>query len=313
MTPDAAINALARAQLGLFTRAQARAAGATDAFLQRRVGKHLYRSLHRGVYAVTSVPASWHQEVLAVCLSRREIVAARRTAAALWELPGFSPGPLEFCSLHNVRSRDRIRIRRVGVLPIADVVPVGPIRATSATRTIIDLSSDADAAQLEAALDEARRRGLTSLAYLQRRLEDLVGRTNIRAGIVRDLLEDRSARSAAAESVLETKAIQLLRRSGLPAPQRQHEIWADGALVARVDLAYPHQKIAVEVDGYEHHSAKQQWERDLLRRNRLEAAGWRVLHVTAQQLRSHQETFIETLRHTLEVENGRQLPLGDSW
>jgi very-short-patch-repair endonuclease len=312
MTPEAAINEIARSQFGLFTRAQAVEKGATDTFLQRRVARQVYRHVRRGVYAVDAVAPSWHQRVLAVCLSRIEVVAARRTAAALWEMPGFPAGPLEFCSVRNVRSRDGINVRRVRALPTGHVARVGPIPATSPTRTILDLSSEVTPARLETVLDYALRRGLTSVRYLRRGVENLAGQVNIRASVVLHLLHDRSVSTPAAESPLETKAIQALRRSGLPEPVHQHEIWNDGAFVARVDLAYPPQRIAIEVDGYEYHSAKQDWERDLVRRNALEGAGWRVLHVTDQQLRSHRQSFVEAIRHCLEAQNGRQLSLDDS-
>jgi very-short-patch-repair endonuclease len=312
MTPDAAINTLALTQFGLFTRAQAVQRGATDMFLKRRVNRQLYRGVRRGVYAVTSVPPSWHQDVLAVCLGRTGTFAATRTAAALWELPGFRPGPLEFCSVRNVRSADRVRIRRVMTMAGGQVARVGPIPTTSATRTILDLSTEVEPAKLETALDHALRRGLTSIEFLARSLEDLFGQAKIRSSVVRGLLETRSAMGRPPESPLETRVIQLLRRHGLPPPVPQHEI-RQASFLARVDLAYPNEQVAIEVDGYEFHSGRRQWERDLIRRNTLEAAGWRVLHVTAEQVRTNSQRVVATVRQVLQERNGRQLSLDDSY
>jgi hypothetical protein len=313
MSPEAAINALARTQFGLFTRAQALQSGASDMFLRRRVEKRVYRDLRRGVYGVTAVPRSWHQEVLAVCLGRKDTFAATRTAAALWELAGFSPGPLEFCSVRNVRSDGRLKIRRVLYLAPGHISRVGPIPATSATRTILDLSSEVSATEVEIALDHALRRGLTSVEYLTRSLEQLAGRARIRTDVVRELLEARScAGNRPPESPLETRVIQLLGRHGLPPPVTQHEIRTQASFVARVDLAYPHEQVAIEVDGYAFHAGRRQWERDLVRRNALEAAGWLVLHVTDEQLRRNPRHVVATISRARQGRNGRQLSPGDS-
>lgn len=86
------------------------------------------------------------------------------------------------------------------------------------------------------------------------------------------------------ESVLETRLSRLLADSGLPHPERQLEIRDKGRLVARVDLAYPRARFAIEADGYVYHSSHAAWRRDRVRRNALTALGWRVLHVTWKDL-----------------------------
>lgn len=58
----------------------------------------------------------------------------------------------------------------------------------------------------------------------------------------------------------------------------------DGRFVARVDLLYPTWKVVVEYDG-SHHLERDQWQRDLLRREALERLGYRVVVVTAADLR----------------------------
>jgi very-short-patch-repair endonuclease len=53
--------------------------------------------------------------------------------------------------------------------------------------------------------------------------------------------------------------------------------------VARVDLAYPELRLAIEYDGA-WHDERGQFTKDRRRLNRLAAAGWTVLHVTAADL-----------------------------
>lgn len=56
------------------------------------------------------------------------------------------------------------------------------------------------------------------------------------------------------DSLLETLAVQLIRRAGLPAPVRQYQVRdpKTGRIVARCDLAWPEFGIFVELDGQQH-------------------------------------------------------------
>jgi very-short-patch-repair endonuclease len=54
-------------------------------------------------------------------------------------------------------------------------------------------------------------------------------------------------------------------------------------LIGRVDFAYPELKIAIEYDGL-WHAEPGQFAKDRSRLNRLFAAGWRVIFVTAVDL-----------------------------
>ena len=57
----------------------------------------------------------------------------------------------------------------------------------------------------------------------------------------------------------------------------------DGRHLARVDFAWPQQRLALEYDGVWHGEAGQ-FRRDRQRLNRLTSAGWRVIFVTAADL-----------------------------
>ncbi len=72
--------------------------------------------------------------------------------------------------------------------------------------------------------------------------------------------------------------------AGLPRPVVQYVIERNGAFLARVDLAWPQQRVAVEYDGL-WHAAEEQIHYDRRRLNKLLGADWLVLHVTAKRLR----------------------------
>ncbi|MFN2614759.1 MAG: endonuclease domain-containing protein [Actinomycetota bacterium] len=97
------------------------------------------------------------------------------------------------------------------------------------------------------------------------------------------------------ESVLETRLLRLMKVHRLPPPSLQHRVRA-GSSVARVDFAYPELKLAIEADGYRHHSRPVDWERDRRRRNRLTEAGWHVVHVTWNDLVQRPEEVILQIR-----------------
>jgi very-short-patch-repair endonuclease len=87
-----------------------------------------------------------------------------------------------------------------------------------------------------------------------------------------------------AESPPESHLRVHLVLAGLPAPVAQFTVLANGYFVARVDLAWPAHKLAVEYDG-RWHADRGQLHRDRARLRALTAAGWRVLHVTSEDLR----------------------------
>jgi G:T-mismatch repair DNA endonuclease (very short patch repair protein) len=87
-----------------------------------------------------------------------------------------------------------------------------------------------------------------------------------------------------AESPQETRLRLLLHRAGLPAPVAQFRIFDAEGLVARADFAYPERRLAIEYDGL-WHAEPGQFAKDRKRLNRLSAAGWRVIFVTAADLR----------------------------
>jgi hypothetical protein len=83
-----------------------------------------------------------------------------------------------------------------------------------------------------------------------------------------------------AESPMETRLRLLLVLAGLPRPKPQHVVSdASDRFVARLDLAYPTEMVAVEYDGSFHWKQRRADDR---RRDALRALGWTVLVVSAE-------------------------------
>lgn len=86
------------------------------------------------------------------------------------------------------------------------------------------------------------------------------------------------------DSPKETETRLLIIAAGLPEPVLQHEVYDRRRFIARIDLAYPELKIAIEYEGDGHRSSKEQWRRDIERQRELEDRGWIVIRLTQLDL-----------------------------
>jgi very-short-patch-repair endonuclease len=76
---------------------------------------------------------------------------------------------------------------------------------------------------------------------------------------------------------------EALRKGNVPLPQTQ--VWVTTRRGRRrVDFAYPHLRLSIEVDGWTDHGTRQAFESDRTRQNELVELGWKVLRFTWLQL-----------------------------
>jgi len=298
---DIRIARLASLRHGVFSREEALRLGATRNVIQRRVANRRWEPVFPGVYRLFGAPPSWRQQLVASCLAAGSGAATSHLAAAgLGELAGFSDGALELSVERGRRVRlPGVVVHEVAELTAIDVTEVDAIPCTTPTRTLLDLAGVASENRLEEALDDALRRGLTSVRRLEWRAEQLGRRPGL--PMIRRLLAVRKDAGAVPQSVLETRLLRLLGRARLPRPICQYQVKERGRLLAVVDAAYPDLKIAIEADGYRWHSSRARWEHDLNRSNELMRRGWRVIHVTANALRDSPEQVVRTITEALQV------------
>ena len=222
---------------------------------------------------------------------------SHRAACALWQIPTFEPGEVELSTLHFKRPLPPVVVHLVGADLAAHTTTVGCIPVTNVGRSLIDVCGFLCADNLEAAVEDAIRRRLTSRKHLLWLMEGRKGKAAKGLGVLRRLLIDRPP--VVTESHFETRLLQALRRAGLPAPVLQHEIRDGDRFVARVDFAYPWAKVAIEADSYWYHSGHQAWDSDLDRRNDLTVLGWSVIHVTHRQMIDDIDKVIQRIRAAL--------------
>lgn len=290
----AVVDEITRAQYGLITTEQAiKALGPSRK--ARWVAERRLISVQPSVFRMAGSPETWHQSVLAASLAVDGVVS-HRSAAELWGL--IQPaGYAEVSVSGNVNRTVRppaIVHRIIDLHPELAVDRQG-FRLTDPVRTVIDLGLVVPWWSVRFAIGK----GLSTRAFdlsAVKGLRDALGRPGRNGtGIVRDLLDGNLLMMGKEESELEKRFTALTRRFGLPAFSLQHEVWESGRFVARIDAAYPELKLAVEVDGFEHHSSPDAFQRDRTRQNRLVALGWTVLRFTWNDVVKHPAEVAKTV------------------
>ncbi len=92
---------------------------------------------------------------------------------------------------------------------------------------------------------------------------------------------------------------RLARRLRLPRLTYQHVVVEAGV---RVDFAYPHLKIAIEIDGAAFHRSREAWENDRARDTRLRALGWIVLRFTVNDIRKRPRWVGKQIRDAIQTQ-----------
>jgi hypothetical protein len=290
---------LAATQHGVVARAQLVAAGMSWRAADRRLRSGEYRWLFPGVYAYSTAPESHKQRLIAASLWASGHVS-HRAAAAMHNLAGFGSSRLVEISTPRSVSHPGVVVHKRRPLPACDLSRVGGLLVTAVHRTLLDIGSVAPEPAVEVALDDALRRGLTSLPQLRSLLENAGGRGVRGTAALRRILEARREDRGVCHSPLETLARRLFRSSSLPPPVKQYPVTDAGTFLGRVDFAYPERKIAIEVLGWEAHSGRRRWEKDVRRRTLLESRGWMVLEFTWDEVINHPDFVIVTIRKALE-------------
>jgi Protein of unknown function (DUF559) len=152
------------------------------------------------------------------------------------------------------------------------------VPVTTALRTAWDVAALEPLGTAVAALDGMVRAGAVDRAALHTMAETATGRWGlIRVRRAVPLVDPR------AESAPESRVRVALIMAGL-APVPQFEVFSAGLLLGRVDLAFPEARLAVEYEGA-HHFEETQIVKDDVRIARLESAGWRIIRLSAADLR----------------------------
>lgn len=292
------LTALARRQHSVFSGTQAATEGVSRKVLRQRVASGWLTKLGHDVFHVAGTPVTWEAMVMAATLAGGPgALASHRTAAALWGLDGYARATVEVTVPRGVH------LRRAGTIvhTSTDLDRCGSrsrsgIAVTDPARTLLDLARRTNDRRLLEDIECARRLDLTSWTELVATLAKHArrGRPGIRR--LRRVITQNIHREEVTDSNLELLVIALLLEHGLPEPVLHHRLLStEGRLLGVIDLAYPHLRIAIELDGAVHQE-RAVFERDRPRQNAIVLAGWTVLRFTWRDLADRPEEIIDAVR-----------------
>jgi predicted transcriptional regulator of viral defense system len=293
---EADLARLAGEQHGVFRREQWREFGLSASTLSRRLQSGVVRRMASGVYAFSSVPPSWQMDVaIAVLASGPNAAASHLTAAHLHGLVD-PPERIEVVSPRTGRRPDSFVLHQSTDLTDGHVINVDGIPTTSVARTIIDIGVPHGIGKTGSCLDEARRQGLVTLEEVALVLHQVARRGRNGVGPARTILTERLAWDQITDSQLEDRFLRVLQRSRLPQPACQHTVLdGSGAFVARVDFAYPDERLVIELDGARFHTDRATFQRDRARQNRLVGLGYTVLRFTYWDVMAAPDYVIDSI------------------
>jgi hypothetical protein len=301
---DRAVAAVLRKQGGLITRAQVLAAGLTEAAIRHRIRPGgPWVAVLPGIYLGSNGPIAGGQREIAARLYAGPTCVLTGMAALQHQgvrvpvtdvIDVLIPAPAKRQDVGFVR------LHRTKRMPEQTFVLNG-IRWAFAARAVADAArGQQDLRDARALVASAVQGGKCTVPQLAQELN--AGPTN-QSGRLRAVLQEvADGIGSAAEGDLR----QLIKRSGLPEPMYNPDLYAGAMFLGRPDLWWKDAGVAGEVDSREWHLSPEQWEYTMARHGRMTAHGIFVLHFTPRQIRSEARRIVAEFKSA--IEEGRRRP-----
>lgn len=286
------LDSVLREQDGLIRRDQAIATGMTRARIDDLVRRERWIAVLPRTYLVGHSTDDPRVRIRACWLWAGDRSTIGGAAAAWWlRISPEPPATITVMIPPNTRRTTQPGIRVVrGTVANPDALFEDWIRVTSVARTCLDLAREGGPDRLE---DAIRLRRVDPP-----RLQKSLDRSRHRRGQV----NARKAVAAVSDnpwSPSERLAHALFKAAGITG-------WVANAPVhLRAGLRYPdiaieELKLAIEIDGRQHHTREQDFENDRVRDNEFAEQGWTVLHFTWRQLTQEPERTVAIVKSTIE-------------
>ena len=248
--------------------------------------RHRYSPLFRGVYIDKRVEPSLRDRAIGAWLAtRRRGVVAGVAASALHGAPWVDPTePIDVVGV-KIQSQEGL-IPRSERIAGDEIVRISGLPVTSRVRTAFDLGRHLDRPEALARLD--------ALMWNQRyQVDDVLALSDRypRVRGVRQLRELLPLVDGGASSPWESRIRLLLMDAGFPRPETQIPVVRGVTPVAWLDMGWRDFAVAVEYDGDlgapprvqgGHRKNRRQYVKDIARLRMLEALGWNVIRVIAE-------------------------------
>lgn len=277
MRSHGAVAQLAAKQYGLVTHAQLLRLGFSTGKIGRSSKALRLHRVHRGVYSLGHAVLSNRGRCLAAVLScGRGAVVSHNAAAWLWGLIPQCPKIIDVTVPRHGGKRSGIRLHHSLTLVPEEHGKFGPIPTTALPRTLLDLAATSPPRLTWNAIDRAERRdilNLTEIDAMLKRRHGHRGAERLRKALV--IYREPGFYRARSERLLR----RLVKKAGLQPPLIN--TWVGKF---EIDVYWPHERFAVEVDGWETHRTRKAFEDDRLRQEEMKLAGIDSIRISARRI-----------------------------
>jgi hypothetical protein len=284
---------MAARQFGVVSWDQLRGLGYTKAAISRAVSAGRLHALHRTVFAVGHQGLNRHGLCLAAVMFRGEgALVSHQSAVWLWGLERTLELPVHVSVRWRGHAQDAIGLHHCPALRDMDTAATERIPVTAVPRTLLDYASEARTLRLERAIDRADRLGLLDLAAVDLITDEVRGHRG-RGPLRRAMIIYRE--KGFTRSGGEKRMLAALADAGIQRPAVNS--FVDGY---ELDFYWESERLAVELDSWEHHRGRRSFEEDRKRQDDLSMAGIETIRITGTRLKREPRNVAKRLGEHLE-------------
>jgi predicted transcriptional regulator of viral defense system len=281
------MNHLFSQQFGMISARQLIEKGCSERTIRRMASEGALQTVLPGVFRSPSWPMGREQLMVAGCLRNSDAALAFTTAGQIHGLRKMFDDRVHLLVPHG-SSPDLpgLVVHRCRKIDPEDIVPVGNgMRVTSVARTLFDVGGVIGHRRVVSALENALDRKLVNMDTMSEVTLRLFHRRRPGSREIRSALLARSDWTSALQSDLEVRVLAAIRRAGLPMPVVQYELSFEDGHIVRFDFAWPHIRVALEVDHSFWHVGSEESRKDKQRDRKVATLNWQTLRITEDDVR----------------------------
>ena len=294
-------------QSGMITLNQLLESGVSQRTVRRMINDGSIVKVLPGIYRSAAWPMGRDQVMIAGCLRNPWATLAFTTAGQIHGLRKMQDDRVHLLVPHGSSPNlPGIVVHRCRRIDAEDIVELGDgRRITSVARTLFDVGAIIGGHRVRSALEQAIDRKMVTLGEVSETTLRLFHKKRPGSGEMKFALAAHSGWSDAVQSDLELRVIRAIQRHGLPTPRAQHELVVSDGSRIRFDFAWPHAKVALEVDHSFWHAGSDESRKDKKRDRLALAMGWTTIRLTEDDVMSGLDDVMHQVAAVLSRATGR--------
>ncbi len=290
-----------RSRHGVILRSEAQAAGLTLAQIDSRVRQQQWiPGPARGTLIMASQANNPLAQLTAATIGHSAI-AWGHSALALWSLAAHPSKPT--IALERDLQNKRVLSHVVAGLETLPRTNRQGIASASLELGLASMAGLKGQAELHEIIDECLRKQLSTWDRIEGVFSRFAKQGRAGSTGISQIVDERSADRSIPLSKWSRDFATKLMRSGLPRPRMEWRVHDErGAFLAQVDLAYPGQRYAIELDSVKYHLGREAFEVDRRRDADLSRQGWNVGRFTWTQFTGQWDWVTSVIASNLEID-----------